>query len=132
MGTTWDREYNNDIVVFDSLTSTFGAVRATSTREPALLPSSCGGLPINCDLPQVNVWNHPRHRSAAGGRGGGTEGEGGSGVGGGGDGRFRGSGSRVFVLGGECDGRLFGGDNYTHYSRLALVGEVSRGFVTGD
>ena len=34
-------------------------------------------------------------------------------------------GDQVFVIGGECNDRIIGGEHYTHYPNLALVGDIS-------
>lgn len=33
--------------------------------------------------------------------------------------------NQIFVMGGECNGRVIAADNYTHYPRLGMVGEIS-------
>lgn len=34
-------------------------------------------------------------------------------------------GSKIFTIGGECDVRTICGEEYQHYPRLALVGEMT-------
>ena len=46
------QEYNNNSWVFDTVELTFGAVASTATTDPSLLPSGCGGFPMNDNLPQ--------------------------------------------------------------------------------
>ena len=49
----WSDEYNNDVLVFDTATSTFGRARGVSTGDPTLMPEGCGDFPMNDNLPQV-------------------------------------------------------------------------------
>lgn len=51
----WASEYVNDVYVYDTVTSEFGMARGTSLHEPGLLPTGCGGFPMDVTLPQVNL-----------------------------------------------------------------------------
>ena len=48
-------EYYNDIFVYDVQADEFGRATASSTAEPCLLPPNCGPLPMNNNVPQLNV-----------------------------------------------------------------------------
>ena len=57
-GSDWSREYNSDVFVFDTRTSTFGRARGTSHADRGLIPTGEGcsaAFPINNNLPQANV-----------------------------------------------------------------------------
>ena len=51
----WDKEYNNDVFVFDVKKNLFGTAAGTSVHDPLLMPLGCGAFPFNDNLPQVNV-----------------------------------------------------------------------------
>jgi len=48
-------EYFNDVFVYDVQADEFGSATASSTAEPCLLPPNCGPLPMNNNVPQLNV-----------------------------------------------------------------------------
>lgn len=51
----WAAEYDNDVLVFDTLEQKWGRARGVSTHDPTLMPTGCGDFPMNDNLPQVNV-----------------------------------------------------------------------------
>ena len=49
----WNAEYDNDVLVFDTLDLKWGRARGVSSSDPTLLPPGCGDFPMNDNLPQV-------------------------------------------------------------------------------
>lgn len=53
----WDAEYDNDVLVFDTLELKWGRARRASSSNPKLLPEGCG------DFPMVRHSSHHWHDS---------------------------------------------------------------------